>query len=148
MRAIWSGTISFGLVTIPVKLYSAIASSAGMFRMLHDKHQYPIQYKRWCEKCDNEVPWDQIVKGIEVSKNRYVVITPEELKKMKPEKTQSIDIREIVQKQQIDPLYFRAHYFIGPQSKKQKSYFLFKEVLESRAIAALGTFVLRDKEHV
>ncbi len=148
MRAVWSGSIAFGLVTIPIKLYSAVSSKAGHFRLLHSKHPAPIRYKRFCEKCEKEVPWDEIDRGVEVGKNRYVKLSQEEIKKIRPEKTETIDIKEIVDLQQIDPLYFNSHYYVGPADAKQKSYFLFKEVLQSTAKVAIGTFVLKDKEHV
>ena len=148
MRAVWSGSISFGLVTIPIKLYSAVSSKSGSFRLLHEKHNAPIRYKRFCEKCNKEVAWDEITKGVEIAKNKYVVLSKDEIKKIKPEKTETIDIKEIVDLNQIDPLYFNSHYYIGPYQTKQKSFFLFKEVLQSTAKVAIGTFVLRDKEYV
>ncbi len=148
MRAIWSGSIAFGLVTIPIKLYSAVSSKSGHFRLLHSKHASPIRYKRVCEKCAKEVPWEEIEKGVEIGKNKYVPLSQEEIKKIKPEKTETIDIKEIVDLNQIDPLYFNSHYYVGPEDAKQKSFFLFKEVLQSTAKVAIGTFVLRDKEYV
>ena len=148
MRTVWSGSIAFGLVTIPIKLYSAISSKTGHFRLLHSKHPAPIRYKRVCEKCQKEVPWEEVEKGVEVAKNKFVMLTQEEIKKIRPGKTDTIDIKEIVDLQQIDPLYFNSHYYVGPADPKQKSYFLFKEVLQSTAKVAVGTFVLRDKEYV
>ena len=115
---------------------------------MHSKHPAPIRYKRVCEKCQKEVPWDEIDKGVEVTKNKYVMVSQDELKKIRPEKTETIDVKEIVDLQQIDPLYFNSHYYVGPAVAKQKSYFLFKEVLQSTAKVAIGTFVLKDKEHV
>jgi DNA end-binding protein Ku len=148
MKSIWNGSISFGLVNIPVKLYSAVESKAFSFKMLDSKTHSPIKYKRVAEKTGKEVAWADIVKGIEVSKGKFFVPTKEQMEAMKPEKSETIDIVEFVDQDQIDPVYFHSHYYIGPAKAKEKSYFLFKEVLQMSARTALGRFVMRDKEYV
>jgi DNA end-binding protein Ku len=148
MKSIWNGSISFGLVNIPIKLYSAIESKAFGFRMLDSKTHSPIKYKRISEKTGKEVPWKEIVKGIEVSKGKFFVPSKEQLSAIKPEKSGTVDIVEFVDDQQIDPIFFNSHYFIGPSKEKEKTYFLFKEVLQATARTALGRFVLRDKEYL
>jgi DNA end-binding protein Ku len=148
MKSIWNGSISFGLVNIPVKLYSAIESKSFSFKMLDNKHHSPIKYKRVSEKTGKEVVWKDIVKGIDLGKGKYFVPTKEQLEAIKPEKSDSIDIVEFVNQDQIDPIYFHSHYYIGPAKEKEKTYFLFKEILHRTARTALGRFVMREKEYV
>src|SRR3989344_1836537 len=107
MRTVWSGSIAFGLVTIPIKLYSAISSKTGHFRLLHSKHPAPIRYKRVCEKCQKEVPWEEVEKGVEVAKNKFVMLTQEEIKKIRPGKTDTIDIKELKQAPKISKEEFK-----------------------------------------
>ena len=148
MKSIWNGSISFGLVNIPIKLYSAVESKAFSFRMLDDKTHSPIKYKRVSEKTGEEVPWKQIVKGIEISKGKYFIPTKEQLQAIKPEKSDTIDIVEFVDQTQIDPVYIHGHYYIGPAKAKEKTYFLFNEILRLTSRTAVGRFVMRDKEYV
>ncbi|MFA6088419.1 MAG: Ku protein [Candidatus Woesearchaeota archaeon] len=149
MKTIWTGSISFGLVNIPVRLYSAVESQNKVgFRLLHKKDNVPIKNKRWCSKHDKEVSWDDIVKGIEISKNKFYIFEKEELQNLKPGKTDTINIVEIIHSRQIDPIYFDHTYFIGPDKKNEKAYFLLKEVLQQSAKAAIGRFVMREKEYV
>jgi DNA end-binding protein Ku len=148
MKAIWTGAISFGLVNIPVRLYSAIEQQENGFRLLHKKDNVPLKYKRWCPKHDHEVPWDEVVKGLEIGKNKYFVLEKEELGKLRPKGTDEIEILEIIDSWQIDPIYFGHHYFIGPDSGKEKAYFLLKNALEQAAKAAVGKFVMKEREHV
>lgn len=148
MKSIWNGSVSFGLVNIPVKLYSAIESKSFGFKMLDSKHHAPIKYKRVSEKTGKEVPWKEIVKGIEISKGKFFVPSKEQIKAIKPEKSDTIDIVEFVDQDQIDPIYFHSHYYIGPGKAKEKTYFLFREILQATARTALGRFVMREKEYV
>lgn len=148
MKSIWNGSISFGLVNIPIKLYSAVESKAFSFKMLSAKDHSQIKYKRVSEKTGEEVAWKDIVKGVEISKGKFFVPTEEQLKAVKPEKSDTIDIVEFVDQDQIDPVYFDAHYYIGPAKEKEKTYFLFREILQTTARTALGRFVMRDKEYV
>ena len=148
MKSVWNGSISFGLVNIPVKLYSAIESKAADFKMLHDKDHGHIQYKRFCEKCGKEVDWEHITKGVEIEKNKYYIIDKKTLENIKPESSDTIEIVEFVDSKQIDPIYFDSHYFVGPSKEKEKTYFLFKEILSSAAKVAIGKFVMREKEHI
>jgi DNA end-binding protein Ku len=148
MKSIWNGSVSFGLVNIPIKLYSAVESKAFSFRMLDKNSHSPIKYKRVSEKTGKEVPWADIVKGIEISKGKFFVPTKEQLEAIKPEKSDTIDIVEFIDQDQLDPVYFNSHYYIGPAKAKEKTYFLFKEILQITARTALGRFVMRDKEYV
>lgn len=148
MRVIWTGSISFGLVNIPIRLYPAVEPQTKGFRLLHKKDKIPLEYKRWCPKHKQEVAWDEVVKGLEIAKNKYFVLEKKELEELKPKRTDTIDIVEIIDSWQIDPIYFDHHYFLGPDSEKEKAYFLFRHALEQSAKAAIGRFVMREREHV
>ena len=144
MKSVWNGSLAFGLVNIPVNLYSAVEQQTPGFTLLCSKCHTPLHYKRWCKKCDKEVKWADVVKGIELGKNKYFVLTKEKLAKLKPEKTSTIDIVEFVDLLQIDPIYFNKHYFVVPDKTKEKAYFLFQEVLSSAAKVAIGKFVMKE----
>lgn len=148
MRPIWGGTISFGLVTIPVKLYSATQKKRPSFRLLAKEDQRPVKYKRWSPTLDKEIPYEGITKGLEVSKGRFIPFTDEELRELRPEKTQRIDVQEFVPAQDIDALTVNSQYFLAPDREKDKAYFLFARALTDEGKAAVGTFILRDKQYV
>jgi DNA end-binding protein Ku len=148
MKSIWNGSISFGLVNIPIKLYSATEQRRTKTRLLHKDKLSPIRYKKWCDDCTEEVSNDEIVRGVEVTKGEYVVLDDEELKSIKPEKSSTVDIVEFVDAAQIDPIHFNAHYYAGPDKEKEKTFFLFREVLQDTAKVAIGRFVMREKEYV
>ena len=148
MKTIWNGSISFGLVTIPVKLYSAVQPKSLKFKLLSKKDNSPIKYKRVSEKDGKEVKWEDIVKGYEISKGNYYTITKEELSKLKPEKSDLIEVLEFVNVDRIDPIYFNSHYYVAPEKEKEKSFFLFKNVLQTSGKAAIAKFVMHEKEHV
>lgn len=148
MKAIWTGTISFGLVSIPVKLYSAIQKHSINFKLLHKKDNSPVKYKRYCEKENKEVEWKDIVKGLEISKDKFIVISKEELEKLKPAKSDLIDVVEFIDAKHINPIYFNSHYYIAPEKEKDKAYFLFKEVLQATSKIAIIRFVMREKQYV
>lgn len=147
MKAIWAGEINFGLVSIPIKLYSAVESKVN-FRLIDKKTKTPIEYKRWNPKTNKEVPWRDIVRGLEIKKGEYIVITKEEINKLKPKKTNNIEIIQFVDSSQIDPIYFQKHYYAVPVKKKEKPYFLFKKILQDTAKVAIGKFVMREKEYI
>lgn len=148
MKAIWQGTLSFGMVNIPVGLYSAIESQSLGFTMLCGTCNNPIHYKRWCDHCKKEVTWDNIVKGIKVKKDTYFVLTQEHIHRLKPTKTDAIDIQEFVDISLIEPIYLEKHYYLAPKKSREKAYFLFVKALNTTAKVAIGVFVMRDKEHV
>lgn len=145
MKTIWKGSISFGLVNIPIKLYSAIEERGIKMKLLYKKDLSPIRYKRWSDKSSKEIAWEDIVKGVEIGEDEFIVITKAELEAIKPEKSKAIDIVEFVAAQQIDPIYFNAHYYIAPEKPKEKSFFLLKEVLGQTGKMAIGQFVMREK---
>jgi DNA end-binding protein Ku len=148
MKSLWKGSIAFGLVNIPVKLYSAIEQKPLRTRLLHRDKLSPIRYKKWCDACTEEVSSDEIVRGIEVAPDEYVVISEDELRSIRPEKSTWIEIVEFIHSHQIDPIFFNAHYYVGPERPKDKTYFLFRDVLRQTGKTAIGKFVMREKEHV
>ena len=148
MKSIWNGTISFGLVNIPIKMYSAIESHEIGFKMLHKTTHTPIKYKRWCPECNREVPLNEIVKGIEIESGKYFELSKELLDSIKPEKADSIEIVKFIDLGQLNPVYFNKHYYLGPEKENERAYFLFKEVLQSSSKVAIGRFVMREKEYI
>src|SRR5688572_3251612 len=120
-RAIWKGAISFGLVTIPIRLHSAVEEKSFKFNQLHEKDSGRIKYKRFCQVCNEEVSFDEIVKGYEYEKDRYVVLTDEELDRGMPS-IRSIDILKFVPLEQIDPIYFQRSYYLAPETAGVKAY--------------------------
>lgn len=147
MKSIWTGDIGFGLVTIPVKLYSATQKSEPDLDML-DKHDLSnIQYKRVNAETGKEVEWDDIVKGYELD-GRYIVLTEEDFEKASPENTKRLEIFSFIEEDAIDSIYFERPYYIEPTKSGAKPYALFRKALESEGKAGLCTFVLRNKEHL
>jgi DNA end-binding protein Ku len=147
MKSIWKGTISFGLVSIPVRLYSAIQEHALSFKMLHAKCHTPVEYKRWCPHCKKEVPWNSIVKGYKLEDGSYVVLTQEKLSELRPQTTDTISVVEFVATSAIEPIYLEHHFYLGPEKSGEKSFYLFKKALQDSRKVAIGTFVMRDKEY-
>ena len=147
MKSIWKGSISFGLVTIPVRLYSAVQEHVLGFKMLHNKCHTPITMKRWCDHCKKEVAWDDIVKGLKLEDGSYFILTQEKLKELKPTTTDAISIVEFVDASQIQAIYLEHHYYLGPEKSGENAFFLFKKALEDSGKVAIGTFVMRDKEY-
>jgi DNA end-binding protein Ku len=147
-RPIWSGSISFGLVNVPVKLYSATSPKEVRFHMLHDKDGGRIQQKRVCSIDGKEVPWEHIVKGFEVSKGRYVSVSREELSAFDPKGTKSIDIEDFVELSQIDPIYYETTYYLLPDKGAQKPYALLLEAMRKTGRVGIARFVLRTKQYL
>ena len=147
MRSIWNGTVSFGLVSIPVKLYSAVSHQSMGFTMLCKKCKTPIKYKRYCPGCQEDVKWSEIIKGLEIGDGQYLTFTQDELDEMKPEKSDRIEIKEFVDLDEIDPIYYNKPYFCAPAKSKERAYFLFKQVLKESKKVAIGRFVMREKEY-
>lgn len=135
MKAIWQGTLSFGLVNIPVSLYSAVEAQALGFTMLCATCNNPITYKRWCNHCEKEVEWSNIVKGLKIKKDTYFVLTQENLHKLKPTKTDAINIVEFVDPSLIDPIYLEKHYYLAPKKRAKKHiFFLYKPYLHQKKL--------------
>jgi DNA end-binding protein Ku len=149
-RSIWKGAISFGLVTVPVGLYAATERASELhFRQLHAKDQSPIDYKRFCEAEGVEVPWSEIVRGYEYEKGEFVVMTDKDFARARVEATQTFAIRDFVPARAIDFLYFDQPYSLAPQGKPAaKSYALLRDALARAERVGVGTFVLRQREHL
>ena len=147
MRAIWTGSIGFGLVNIPIKMYSAVEESTLDLDMLDKKDHSNIQFKRVNEKTGKEVAWENIVKGYKVEGD-YVILTDEDFKKASPEKTKTVDIAEFVQMEAVPPIHFDTSYYVEPEKNGGKAYVLLRDALVKSKKAALGTFVLRSKENL
>lgn len=145
MRSLWTGSISFGLVNIPIKLYSATESSSLSLDMLDKKDHSNIHFKRVNEKTGKEVSWDNIVKGYKVG-DEYVILTDEDFKKASPEQTKTVDIEEFVNLDAVPPIYFETSYYMEPEKTGGKAYVLLRDALLKAKKAALGSFVLRNKE--
>lgn len=148
MRPIWSGSIAFGMVNIPIKLYAAVENHSVGFHLLHAPDHSPIEYKHWCKKEDKEVPWNEIVRGLEIEDNEYYVFTKQDLQHLKAERTDYITINEFIDTDQLDPIYYDKHYYMAPAKPKEKAYFLFHDVLQTKNKVAVGTFVMREKENI
>lgn len=147
-RAIWSGAISFGLVNVPVKLYSATSPKTVRFNQLHAADGGRLRQKRVCSIDGEEVPFDQIVKGFEVSPDRYVIVTQEELDALDPRATKTIDIEEFVDLAEIDPVYYDSAYHIAPATGGAKAYRLLLSAMEEAGKVAIGRFVLRSRQQL
>jgi DNA end-binding protein Ku len=148
-RAIASGTISFGLVSIPVKLFSASESSAGIsFNMLHGTCRSRLKQQYICSKDNEIVPRDQMVKGYEFQKDQYVVFTEEELKALSRESTRSIEIAEFVPAAKVDPLYFDHPYYLGPDKGGEKAYHLLAQAMTKTARSAIASWTTRGRQHL
>ena len=147
-RAIWSGAISFGLVNIPVKLYSAVSKKTVRFHQLDSKDNSRIQQKRVNPNTGEEVPYEQLVKGYELSPDRYVVIKPEELESVEPKKTRTIEIEDFVEIDQIDPIYYDHPYYLAPGTGAAKPYKLLLEAMKATGRVAIARVVIRSKENL
>jgi DNA end-binding protein Ku len=149
-RSIWTGSLSFGLVNVPVSLQSAVRDEGVHFRQLHEKDGAPIDTRRFCSEEDVEVPWEEIVSGYEVKKGRWVTLTDEELAAAEPRKTKTIDIEEFVDLADVDPIYFDHPYFLVPPESEgaARAYRLLVEVMEQTDKVAIGRFVMRTKEYL
>jgi DNA end-binding protein Ku len=148
MRAIWKGAITFGMVTIPVKLYTATEQKDVRLRMLCKKHEAPIQEKRVCTEGGEELEWEQLARGFEVKKGEFVVLEPEEIDAAKPESSTTIDIGDFVEAAEIDPVYFEKSYFLEPSEVGAKAFSLLKRALEETERVALARVTIRTRERL
>lgn len=148
MRAIWKGALSFGLVSIPIKMYSATQPRQVDLHTVCGECGTQLQYKRWCPKCQKEVPWNEIDRGYKISKEKWIILKKKDLEMIRIPTTKTIDIQEFVDVEQIDPIFFEKSYYIVPQETGIKAYSLFTEALKLANKAAIGKVVIRNKEYV
>src|SRR5258708_32131251 len=146
MRSLWTGAISFGLITIPVNMYSAAKDRALDFDMLHKDDLGQINFKRVCSKDDEEVPYEQIVKGFKYREGRYVILEEDDFKRASPEKSERIDIEEFVLADDIDPEYYEKPYYLEPGKGADKAYVLLREALAQEKSVAVARMVFRARE--
>ena len=146
-RSFWSGTITFGLVSIPVELFPANRSQGVSLRMVTEDGT-PLSRRYFCPKEERELDWDEIVRGYEIEDEKFVVVTDEELEKLAPEKTRDIDLRRFVDAGEIDPIYFERAYYLTPGGNSTKAYRLLAETMERTNRAGIATFVMRGKEYL
>lgn len=148
MRALWTGSLSFGLVSIPVKLYPAAQSHGLDFDFLHRKDHEPIRYARICSVDGREVPYADIVRGYEVGKGEYVIVNDEDFKHANARKTKIIDLKSFADESDIDTIYYQKPYFLEPEKGGEKPYALMREALKKSGKVGIATFVLRNREHL
>jgi DNA end-binding protein Ku len=147
-RAIWSGSISFGLLNVPVKLYSAVSKQTVRFRELREGDGARVRHKRVAEGDGKEVPYEKIVKGYEYAPDEYVVLTKDELADLEPQRSRAIEIQDFVDLDDIDPIYFEQPYYLGPDQGAERAYALLVQALKESRKVAVARFVLRNKEHL
>ena len=147
-RSIWSGAISFGLVNVPVKLYSAVSTKTVRFNQLNEATGNRIAQKRVDPETGDEVPYEQIVKGYEITRDRYVIVTPDELDAIAPEKTRTVDIEDFVDLEDIDPVYYDHPYWLVPAQGAAKPYALLLAAMRKSNKVAIARVVLRNKEQL
>jgi DNA end-binding protein Ku len=147
VRPFWSGTLTFGLVSVPVNLFPANQASRAPLRMLGPEGE-PLARKYYSEKTERDLDADEMVRGYEFDKGKYVVVTDEELERLAPEKTRDIDLTRFVKEESIPPLYFERGYFLTPAASSEKAYKLLVEAMEKTGQAGIATFVMRGKEYL
>ncbi|MFL6538505.1 MAG: Ku protein, partial [Chthoniobacterales bacterium] len=148
MRAIWKGSISFGLVNIPIALYPATRREELKFRLLRKSDHSPVNYKRVAQKDGREVPWDQIVKGYEYEKGKFVVLDEKDFQRVDLEATQTVDIQDFVDIDDIDPMFFYKPYYLEPQKGGDKAYVLLREALADGKKVGIAKVVIKTRQYL
>src|SRR5438132_6307411 len=146
-RAIWSGTIAFGMVSIPVNLYTATESHDVRFHLLHKADGVRLKNVRWCPKDERSVPWDEVVRGFEYTKGRYVPITDDDLEHLPVKTVHTVDISDFVKLEEVDPIYFDKAFYLAPEETGVKAFALLRQALEQTGRAAVAKVALRDQEN-
>ena len=147
-RSIWKGSIAFGLVNIPVELYSATRDHRPKFRLLHAKDEQPVRYERVCQKEGKPVAWEDLVKGYEYAKGHFVVITKDDFKTAALEKTKTIDIIDFVDPKEIDERYFETPYYLQAGKGAERSYALLREAIRDSGRIGIAKIILREAQHL
>ena len=147
-RAIWKGAISFGLVNIPIELHTAVRDTRPHFRMLHAKDRSPVRFERVCIRDGHPVAWEDLVKGFEYSKGRFVVLTKEDFRAAAVEKTRTIDIIDFVRSEEIDDRFFETPYYLTPGTGGNRAYALLREAIRESGRVGVAKFILRDTQHL
>jgi DNA end-binding protein Ku len=147
-RALWKGSIAFGLVNIPVELHTAVRDSRPRFRMLHAQDRSPVKFERVCAREGKPVAWEELVKGYEYEKGRFVVLTKEDFRSAALEKTRTVDIRAFVKGEDIDDRFFETSYYLVPPKGGERAYALLREAIRDTRLVGIATIVLRDAQHL
>jgi DNA end-binding protein Ku len=147
-RAIWKGSIAFGLVNIPIEVYSAVRDHRPRFRLLHAKDESPVHYERVCQSEGKPVAWEDLVKGYEYEKGSFVVLTKDDFKTAAVEKTKTIDILDFVKPEEIDERYFETPYYLQPVKGAERAYALLREAIRESGRIGVGKMILRDAQHL
>jgi DNA end-binding protein Ku len=147
-RALWKGSIAFGLVNIPVELHTAVRDSRPRFRMLHAEDNSPVKFERVCAREGTPVAWEDLVKGYEYEKGRFVVLTKEDFKAAALEKSRTVDIRNFVKGEEIDDRFFESSYYLTPAKGGERAYALLREAIRETGLVGVATIVLRDAQHL
>jgi DNA end-binding protein Ku len=147
-RSMWKGSLAFGLVNIPIELYSATRDHRPKFRLLHAKDEAPVRYERVCQSEGKPVGWDELVKGYEYEKGQFVVITKDDFKTAALEKTRTIDILDFVDPKEIDERYFETPYYLQPAKGAERAYALLREAIRESAKVGIAKIILRDVQHL
>lgn len=147
-RAIWKGSLAFGLVNIPVELYTAVRDSRPRFRLLHRKDESPVQYQRVCQREGKPLSWEEIVKGYEYSKGHYVVLTKDDFETAAMEKSKVVNVVEFVDTTSIDDRFFEQPYYLAPAKGSERAYAVLREALRKSGKAGIATMILREKQHL
>jgi DNA end-binding protein Ku len=147
-RALWKGSISFGLVNIPIELHTAVRNHRPKFRLLHAKDKSPVKFERVCIRDGHPVGWDDLVKGYEYAKGRFVVLTKEDFQAAALEKTRTIDILDFVKAEEIDDRFFETPYYLVPAKGGERAYALLREAIRESERTGIATFILRDAQHL
>lgn len=148
MRAIWKGSIAFGLVNIPIELFSAVRDHRPKFRLLHAKDESPVHYERVCQTEGKPVAWDDLVKGYEYAKGQFVVLTKDDFKTAAVEKTKTIDILDFVKPEEVDERYFETPYYLQPGKGADRAYALLREAIRESGRIGIAKIILRDAQHL
>lgn len=147
-RALWKGSIAFGLVNIPVELHTAVRDSRPRFRMLHAEDKSPVKFERVCAREGTPVAWEELVKGYEYEKGRFVVLTKDDFKAAALEKSRTVDIRSFVKGEDIDDRFFETSYYLTPAKGGERAYALLREAIRTAGLVGVATIVLRDAQHL
>ena len=147
-RALWKGSIAFGLVNIPVELHTAVRDSRPRFRMLHAEDKSPIKFERVCAREGKPVAWEDLVKGYEYQKGRFVILTKEDFQHAALEKSRTVDIRNFVKGEEIDDRFFETSYYLTPAKGGERAYALLREAIREAGLVGIATIVLREAQHL
>jgi len=147
-RALWKGSIAFGLVNIPVELHTAVRDSRPRFRMLHADDKSPVKFERVCAREGKPVAWDELVKGYEYEKGRFVILTKEDFRAAALEKSRTVDIRNFVKGEEIDDRFFETSYYLTPGKTGERAYALLREAIRETGLVGVATIVLREAQHL